>query len=78
MENEKIKGIFIPLEIWSIKNLNINEKLVLSDIYNKEKQSEKKEYNTKAETLTEILSINSDTVKDIFNTLQKKGYNKSR
>lgn len=74
MENEKIKGIFIPLEIWSIKNLNINEKLVLSDIYNKEKQSEKKEYNTKAETLTEILSINSDTVKDIFNTLQKKGY----
>lgn len=74
MENEKIKGVFIPLEIWNIKNLNINEKLVLSDIYNKEKQSEKKEYNTKAETLTEILNIEAFTVKDIFNTLQKKGY----
>ena len=42
MENEKIKGIFIPLEIWNIKNLNINEKLILSDIYNKEKQTERK------------------------------------
>lgn len=74
MENEKIKGVFIPLEIWNIKNLNINEKLVLSDIYNKEKQSEKKEYNTKAETLKEFLNIEAFTVKDIFNTLQKKGY----
>ncbi len=74
MENEKIKGVFIPLEIWNIKNLNINEKLILSDIYNKEKQTEKKEYNTKAETLKEFLNIEAFTVKDIFNTLQKKGY----
>lgn len=74
MENEKIKGIFIPLEIWSIKNLNINEKLVLSDIYNKEKQSEKKEYNTKAETLKEFLKIDIFTARNIFNKLQSKGY----
>ena len=31
--NEKTKGIFIPFDIWTIKNLNINEKLILSDIY---------------------------------------------
>ncbi len=74
MEEIKEQGIFIPLVIWTIKNLNINEKLVLSDIYNKELYTGRKEYNTKAETLKDILSLDIFTVKNIFDTLQRKGY----
>lgn len=74
MEDKKEQGIFIPLVIWTIKNLNINEKLILSDIYNKELHTGKKEYNTKAETLKDILSLDIFTVKNIFDSLQRKGY----
>ena len=74
MEDKKEQGIFIPFEIWTIKNLNINEKLVLSDIHNKEISSGKNEYNTKAETLSEILFLNTYMIKIIFDNLQKKGY----
>lgn len=74
MEERKEQGIFIPLEIWTIKNLNINEKLTLSDIYNKSQLKDFKGYNKKAETLAIELTINENTAKDIFNSLQKKGY----
>lgn len=74
MEDKKEQGIFIPFDIWTIKDLNINEKLVLSDIHNKELHSEKKEYNIKAETLSYILHLDIFTIKNIFNSLQKKGY----
>lgn len=74
MEDKKEQGIFIPFEIWTIKNLNINEKLVLSDIYNKKISSGRNEYNTKAETLSEILFLNIYMIKIIFDNLQKKGY----
>lgn len=77
MEDIKEQGIFIPFDIWTIKNLNINEKLVLSDIYNKELHSGKTEYNTKAETLENILLLDIFTINNIFNTLQKKRYIKS-
>lgn len=77
MEDKKEQGIFIPFEIWTIKNLNINEKLILSDIYNKETYSGKKEYNTKAETLVNILFLDIFAINNIFNNLQKKGYIKS-
>lgn len=74
MEDKKEQGIFIPFDIWTIKDLNINEKLILSDIHNKELYSERKEYNTKAETLKDILYLDIFTIKNIFNSLQKKGY----
>ena len=74
MEDKKEQGIFIPFEIWTIKNLNINEKLVLSDIYNKEIHSGRTEYNAKAETLTEILSLNTYMIKIIFENLKRKKY----
>lgn len=73
-EIHKDKGIFIPMDIWRIKNLNFNEKLVLSDMYNKTRVSEESVYNTKAETLAKFLYLDQFTVKDIFNSLQKKGY----
>lgn len=75
--NEKTKGIFIPFDIWTIKNLNINEKLILSDIYNKSKNKDFKGYNKKAITIVMDLNIKGSTAKDIFNSLQKKGYIKS-
>lgn len=75
--NEKTKGVFIPFEIWTIKNLNINEKLILSDIYNKSQNKDFKGYNKKAITIVMELNIKEITVKDIFNSLQKKGYIKS-
>lgn len=75
--NEKTKGIFIPFDIWTIKNLNINEKLILSDIYNKSKNKDFKGYNKKANTIVIDLNINEFIAKDIFNSLQKKGYIKS-
>ena len=74
MEDRKEQGIFIPFEIWTIKNLNINEKLVLSDIYNKEIHSGRTEYNAKAETLSEILSLNTYMIKIIFENLKRKKY----
>ena len=74
MEDKKEQGIFIPFEIWTIKNLNINEKLVLSDIYNKEIHSGRTEYNAKAETLSEILSLNTYMIKIIFENLKRKKY----
>ena len=74
MEDKKEQGIFIPFDIWTIKDLNINEKLILSDIHNKELYSERKEYNVKAETLEDILYLDIFTIKNIFNSLQKKGY----
>ena len=74
MEDKKEQGIFIPFEIWTIKNLNINEKIVLSDIHNKEISSGKNEYNTKAETLSETLFLSEYMIKIIFDNLQKKGY----
>ncbi len=74
MEDKKEQGIFIPFDIWTIKNLNINEKLVLSDIYNKEIHSGRTEYNTKAETLKNILLLDIHTINNIFNNLNKKGY----
>ncbi len=75
--NDKTKGIFIPFDIWTIKNLNINEKLILSDIYNKSEKNDFKGYNKKAITIVMDLNIKESTAKDIFNSLQKKGYIKS-
>ena len=71
---EKEKGIFIPMEIWTIKNLNMNEKLILSDIYQKRKLENFKGYNKKSITLFDELGILESQVKKIFETLQAKGY----
>lgn len=71
---EKEKGIFIPMEIWTIKNLNINEKLILSDIFKKKELENFKGYNKKSITLFEELGLLESQVKKIFETLQAKGY----
>lgn len=71
---EKNKGIYIPMTIWTIKNLNINEKLILSDIYQKRKLENFEGYNKKSTTLFEELGILERQVKKIFESLQVKGY----
>lgn len=72
MENKK--GIYIPIEIWTIKNLNINEKLILSDIYQKRKLESFTGYNKKTLTLFEELGIFENQVKKVFESLQAKGF----
>lgn len=71
---EKEKGIFIPIEIWTIKNLNINEKLILSDIYQKRKLENFEGYNKKSTTLFEELGILEKQAKETYKILNKKGY----
>lgn len=71
---EKEKGIFIPMIIWKIKNLNINEKLVLSDIFNKRELTNFKGYNKTTITLFNELGIFEKDIKKIFESLQVKGY----
>lgn len=71
---EKDKGIFIPMIIWKIKNLNINEKLVLSDIFNKRELTNFSGYNKSIRTLFDEMLLFESNVKEIFKTLNKKGY----
>ena len=71
---EDNKGILIVKNIWTIKNLNINEKLIVSDIYQKSLLDNFNGYNKKIETLSEELGLNQDTITEILKTLVKKGY----
>lgn len=71
-EDKTIQGIFIPIEIWTIKNLSFHEKIILSDIHNKSQTKNFKGYNKKAETLEQEFGIKNAT--ELFKTLQKKGY----
>lgn len=71
---EKEKSIFIPIEIWTIKNLTLNEKIVLSDMLNQENKFKEnyKGYNKKAETLKIEFNISDAT--ELFKVLRKKKY----
>lgn len=71
---EDNKGILIVKNIWTIKNLNINEKLIVSDIYQKSLLDNFNGYNKKIETLSQELGLNQDTITEILKTLVKKGY----
>lgn len=68
------KGIFIPFSIWTIKNLNINEKLILSDIYNKSQLEKLSVYIKKSETLQKETGLNQKEIDEIFKSLKAKGY----
>lgn len=68
------KGIFIPFTIWTIKNLNINEKLILSDISNKAQLENFSGYTKRNETLQKELGLNDKEINEIFKSLKKKGY----
>src|SRR3712207_1299878 len=67
------KGIFIPLEIWTIKKMTFYEKLVLSDMWNQEKRIEQnyKGYNKTETTLEEDFYIKNGN--EVFKSLRKKG-----
>lgn len=71
---EKDKGILITSDIWLIKNLNLNEKLILSDIYQKSFLDNFNGYNKKIETLSLELGLNQNTITEILKGLVKKGY----
>lgn len=63
------KGIFIIFSIWTIKNLNINEKIILSDIYNKSQLKKFKGYTKKINVLSNELNLKESTIKEIFKKL---------
>lgn len=73
MKNKQ-QGIYIPMDIWRIKGLNLNEKLVLSDMINKSGLDNYKYYNKKNATLAKELGITEERAADTFKSLQKKGY----
>lgn len=68
------KGIFIPFTIWTIKNLNINEKLILSDIYNKSQLENFSGYTKRNETLQKEMGLSEKEINEIFKSLKRKGY----
>lgn len=70
---EKEQGIFIPMEIWRIKKMNLNEKLILSDIYNKSQLKDFKGYVKKIDTLVDETGINKLQIIKAFENLTKKG-----
>lgn len=61
------------MTIWTMKILNLNEKLILSDMYNKSLREEFNGYNKKIETLSKELSKNIEYIKNTLSDLQKKG-----
>lgn len=71
---EKEQGIFIPMEIWRIKKMNLNEKIILSDIYNKSQLKDFKGYVKKIDTLANETRINKLQIIKAFENLTKKGF----
>ncbi len=72
--NEENQGIFIDYKIWTIDNLNLNEKIILADIHNKSKLKGYKGYIKKTNTISEEIGIQESNVIEAFKTLSKKGY----
>lgn len=70
---EKEQGIFIPMEIWTIKKMNLNEKIILSDICNKSQLKDFKGYVKKIDTLANEIGINKLQVEKTLKNLTKKG-----
>lgn len=70
---EKEQGIFIPMEIWTIKKMNLNEKIILSDICNKSQLKDFKGYVKKIDTLANENGINKLQVEKTLKNLTKKG-----
>ena len=66
------KGVWIPKEIWCLKNLNITEKIVLSVVGTLSEQDEWCFANN--EYFAKLLNLSKGRVSKIINVLVKKGY----
>ena len=66
------KGIWIPKEIWPLKDLNITEKIVLSVVNTLSEQDDGCFANN--EYFAKFLNLSKGRVSKIINLLVKKGY----
>ena len=66
------KGVWIPKEIWHLKDLNITEKIVLSMVNTLSEQDEWCFANN--EYFAKLLNLSKGRVSKIINILVKKGY----
>ncbi len=66
------KGIWIPKEIWHLKDLNITEKIVLSVVNTLSEQDDGCFANN--EYFAQLLNLSKGRVSKIINLLVKKGY----
>ena len=69
------KGIWIPKEIWHLKDLNITEKIVLSVVNTLSEQDDGCFANN--EYFAQLLNLSKGRVSKIINLLVKKGYLKT-
>ena len=66
MANLNLKGLWIPIEILTDKNLSDKEKIILSIILFLSKENNR--------TISELLNISSKQVSKLINSLKAKGY----
>lgn len=71
MENKKIEGLWIPIEILSNQNLSANEKLVLSIIKALDKGQGCFASN---KYIAELIGLKSTTMSNIISSLKEKGF----
>ena len=72
MANLNLKGLWIPIEILTDKNLSDKEKIILSIILFLSKENNNC-YCTNV-TISELLNISSKQVSKLINSLKAKGY----
>jgi hypothetical protein len=70
MEENDFKGLWIPREIWEMKNLNITEKCFMSVIYNF--QNNGKECSASNAWFANLFGISKKHASQILNTLSRK------
>jgi biotin operon repressor len=68
----KVKGIWIPIEIWEDKNLNWNEKILFLEIDSY--TTKDKDCYISNEYISKLLHINETSANKILSSLIQKGY----
>lgn len=70
--SRKVKGIWVPIEIWEAKDLNWNEKILFLEIDSY--TTKDKDCYMSNKYISELLHVNETTANKILSSLMKKGY----
>ena len=68
----KVKGIWVPIEVWEDTNLNWNEKILFLEIDSY--TTKDKDCYVSNEYIAKLLHVNETTANKILSSLIKKGY----
>lgn len=71
-EQRKVKGIWIPIEVWKNKNLSWNEKILLMEIDSYTSETEDCYFSNKY--ISEMLGVNETTANKLLSNLIKQGF----